>query len=190
MKKKSAAAAGLCEWVINIIMYYDVVITVEPKKQSLREANEMLAGANERLAIVQAQVAELQAKLAKLVAEFDAAIAEKDAVMAEAQKCQNKLEMAQRLIGALGANGVIWEQTVSQIAVDLEVMPGDVLVACSFVSYVGVFTRQYREDCINTFVEFLNKNNVPLSGKCDPLSILASEADMAGWATQGLPSDR
>ncbi|KAF4738460.1 hypothetical protein FOZ63_025846, partial [Perkinsus olseni] len=190
MKKKSAAAAGLCEWVINIIMYYDVVITVEPKKQSLREANEMLAGANERLAIVQAQVAELQAKLAKLVAEFDAAIAEKDAVMAEAQKCQNKLEMAQRLIGALGANGVIWEQTVSQIAVDLEVMPGDVLVACSFVSYVGVFTRQYREDCINTFVEFLNKNNVPLSSKCDPLSILASEADMAGWATQGLPSDR
>merc|ERR1719375_1810182 len=156
MAKKSNAAGGLTVWIINIIMYYDVVIQVEPKKQALREATETLNAANTRKAEVDALVAELEAKLAKLMKEFDKAMAEKDAVMKEAQKCQVKLDMAQRLVGALSANGVIWDQTIAKAADELVVIPGDVLVACSFASYVGVFTRHYREVCVHNYVEFLN----------------------------------
>jgi dynein heavy chain, axonemal len=36
--KKSSCAGGLCDWIINITMYYDVVVTVEPKKQAVRAA--------------------------------------------------------------------------------------------------------------------------------------------------------
>jgi len=35
---KSSAAAGLCDWIVNITMYYDVVISVEPKKAAVAEA--------------------------------------------------------------------------------------------------------------------------------------------------------
>ncbi|CAK0791281.1 unnamed protein product [Prorocentrum cordatum] len=190
MMKKSSAAAGLCAFIINIIMYYDVVIQVEPKRQALREATETLNNANTRLAEVKALVAQLEAKLAKLMAEFDKAMAEKNAVMAEAQKCQTKLDMAQRLVGALSANGVIWEQTVDRTAEELVFIPGDTLVACSFASYVGVFTRSYRESCVQKYVDFLRSKSVPLGPKPDPLSILATDAQMAGWASHGLPSDR
>jgi len=190
MTKKSKAAAGLCEWVLNIIMYFDVVITVEPKKIALKEATETLSAANLKLAEVQALVADLEAKLAKLVAEFETAIEEKNAVLAEAERCKTKLEMAQRLIGALGANGVIWDQTVSQINADMVLVPGDVLVACSFVSYLGVFSRAYRETGVADFVKFLHSKQVPLTKSFDPLKILANEAEIAKWATQGLPSDR
>merc|ERR1719409_1174039 len=172
MAKKSGAAAGLTVWIINIIMYYDVVVQVEPKKQALREATETINAANTKLAEVKALVAELEAKLAKLVAEFDAAIAEKDAVMAEAAKCQTKLDMAQRLVGALGANGVIWEQTVQNVAQDLIVIPGETLIACSFASYVGVFTREYRESTTEMFVQYLTKHSVPLGQTPDPLAVL------------------
>ncbi len=80
IRKKSLAAAGLVEWVINIIMYYEVVVTVEPKKKALREAGEKLANANEKLTQVNALVADLQSKLATLMREFDTAMADKDAV--------------------------------------------------------------------------------------------------------------
>merc|ERR1719281_1889516 len=165
MRKKSSAAAGLCEWIINIVMYYDVVIQVEPKKQALREATETLQNANTRLGEVKQLVKELEAKLAKLIAEFDMAMAEKDAVMAEAAKCQNKLDMAQRLVGALSANGVIWEQTVQSAGEQLILIPGESLVACSFASYLGVFIREYREEAVGLFVDFLTKKSVPLSDK-------------------------
>eukprot|EP00397_Hematodinium_sp_SG-2012_P000164 GEMP01000164.1.p1 GENE.GEMP01000164.1~~GEMP01000164.1.p1 ORF type:complete len:2602 (+),score=544.41 GEMP01000164.1:57-7808(+) len=190
MKKKSGACAGLCEWVINILLYYDVVTTIEPKRVALRQATETLEAAEIKLKAVQELVAELQAKLTKLVAEFDAAIAEKDAVMAEAAKCQSKLDMAQRLIGALGANGIIWEQTVTVVGEELQFVPGDMLVACSFASYLGVFTRQYRITATNKFVEFLKKNGVQMLDNPDPLKALSTEADQAMWSTQGLPGDR
>merc|ERR1719409_2279606 len=57
MAKKSGAAAGLTVWIINIIMYYDVVVQVEPKKQALREATETLEAANNKKAEVDALVA-------------------------------------------------------------------------------------------------------------------------------------
>lgn len=190
MGKKSNAAAGLCIWIINIIMYYDVVVTVEPKKRALKEAQDTLAAANTKLAEVTALVAELEARLAKLMKDFDKAMAEKNAVMAEAQKCQNKLDMAQRLVNALSANGTIWETTVANAGQELIYIPGDVLVACSFASYVGVFTRQYREACVTEFVNFLTKKGVPLGPSPDPLAVLATEAEMASWSGQGLPADR
>merc|ERR1719359_2731605 len=189
-RKKSSAAAGLVVWVINIIMYYDVVIQVEPKRNALREATETLKAAEEKLQAAKTLVAELEVKLAALMKEFDSVIKEKDQTVAEAKKCSDKLDMAKRLVAALSANGVIWEQTVQTVGDDLVFIPGDTVIACAFASYVGIFTREYREICLEQFQAFLRKNNVSLGPKPDPLVILCSEADQAAWAGQGLPSDR
>merc|ERR1719395_121533 len=189
-RKKSSAAAGLVVWVINIIMYYDVVVQVEPKRLALKEATETLAAAQEKLSNAKALVAELEKKLAGLMAEFDKVMKDKEATVAEAKKCSDKLDMAKRLINALGANGVIWEQTVQTVGDELGFIPGDTVIACAFASYVGIFTREYREQCLDQFQAFLRKNNVPLGPKPDPLAILCTEADQAAWAGQGLPSDR
>ena len=51
--------------------------------------------------------------------EFDAVIKEKEQTVAEAKKCSDKLDMAKRLVSALSANGVIWEQTVQTVGDDL-----------------------------------------------------------------------
>jgi dynein heavy chain len=37
MSNKSKAAAGLCSWAINIVRYYDVWVTVEPKRRELAQ---------------------------------------------------------------------------------------------------------------------------------------------------------
>lgn len=64
---KSAAAAGVCDWIINITSYYDVFISVEPKKAAVAEAKETLAAANTKKAEVDALVADLNAKLQVLL---------------------------------------------------------------------------------------------------------------------------
>jgi hypothetical protein len=47
---------GLCAFVINIVAYYEVVVTVEPKRRALAEANAQLQEANSTLAQVRQQV--------------------------------------------------------------------------------------------------------------------------------------
>lgn len=49
---KSAAAAGLCAWVINIIKFYDVYVVVEPKRRALNAANAELQAARDKLAFL------------------------------------------------------------------------------------------------------------------------------------------
>lgn len=56
IQNKSKAAAGLCDWAINIVKYFDVVIDVAPKKAELAEANAKLADANETLEVVMSKV--------------------------------------------------------------------------------------------------------------------------------------
>jgi len=58
IRSKSAAAAGLCSWVINIVKFYEVYCDVEPKRRALEEANAELAEAQDTLAAVKAKVGE------------------------------------------------------------------------------------------------------------------------------------
>ena len=125
------------------------------------------------------------------VSEFDKAISERDLVVNEANKCKEKIEMAHRLIDALGANGLIWESSVELLSEQLAFIPGDVLVACAFASYCGVFGKEFRGKAIESFCECLERLQVPLSPNgLDPLLTLTTEAQLAVWQSQGLPSDR
>ncbi|VVD05320.1 unnamed protein product [Leptidea sinapis] len=60
---KSAAAAGLCAWVINICKFYDVYVVVEPKRRALNAANAELQAARDKLSFLTDQIAELEEKL-------------------------------------------------------------------------------------------------------------------------------
>jgi dynein heavy chain len=68
--KSSPAASGLCDWIINITMYYDVVVSVEPKKLAVAEAQATLAAANAKKEEVDILVARLNSELAVLMAEY------------------------------------------------------------------------------------------------------------------------
>lgn len=57
IRSKSAAAAGLSAWVINIIKFYEVFCDVEPKRKALAQANAELAAAQEKLSCIKRKVA-------------------------------------------------------------------------------------------------------------------------------------
>lgn len=65
--------------------------------------------------------------------------------MAEAAKCEKKLDLAQRLVGALGSELDRWSQSIIDLGEYLKLIIGDVLLASAFVSYVGPFNKQFRD---------------------------------------------
>ena len=200
IKTKNKAAAGLCSFVINIVMYYEVVVTVEPKRKALAEANEQLELANTQLATVMAQVAELEAKLAKLTIELNAANQEKQDALDAVEKGQKKLDLAQRLTSALASENVRWAENILAMEADKELLTGDVLLAASFISYVGPFTKPFRDRLMTQiFTPFLKDGfskamgegvQIPLSLSADPVKILSNPAEVAKWNADGLPSDQ
>jgi dynein heavy chain len=196
---KNKAAAGLCSFVINIVLYYEVVVTVEPKRKALAEANDLLESANKQLKTVMEQVAELESKLAKLTTELNAANAEKQEALETVDRGQKKLDLAQRLTNALASENVRWAESIVVMEADKNILTGDVLLASAFISYVGPFTKVFRDRLVlEIFSPYLREKfqaavgeggNIPMSAVPDVLKILTSPAEIAMWSAEGLPAD-
>ena len=108
LANKSSAAKGLCDWIINITAYYDVVVSVEPKKLAVKEAEEQLATAMATKKEFEDLVADLQAKLKVLVDAYNDAMKKKEDAEATAERFTRRLGLATRLVSALGAEGERW----------------------------------------------------------------------------------
>ena len=67
IRSKSIAAAGLCSWVINIVIYYTIFCDVKPKRDALEQATVDLSSAQDKLKVIKDKVSDLQATLAKSV---------------------------------------------------------------------------------------------------------------------------
>ena len=100
---KSKAAAGLCSWVLNIVKFWDVIQEVGPLRIQLEEAKQQLEIATVKLNEVQEIVRKLNAELAQLNKEFQQAEDDKQRAINEAERCARRLNLAQRLIAALGS---------------------------------------------------------------------------------------
>jgi len=191
---KNSAAAGLCEWCVNIVKFRDIFVTVEPLREALAAANAEYTAASEKLAGAQKKVAELSAELAVLEVKYDAALKSKQAAETLVANGQKRLSLANRLTAALATENVRWGQSVQQMKVDKELLIGDVLLAAAFVSYIGPFTKAFRQQLVNdSWLPFLetaaNGKRVPMSETPNPLLIMTDEAEKALWRSQELPDD-
>ncbi|RKP21352.1 hypothetical protein ROZALSC1DRAFT_27237, partial [Rozella allomycis CSF55] len=193
IKTKSAAAAGLCGWVINIVKYFEVYCDVEPKRKALEQANLDLSVAQNRLAEIQNKIMELNKNLSDLKAKFEKATADKLRCEEEAKRTQETIILANRLVGGLASENVRWAISVDKFKEQQKTLTGDVLLAAAFLSYVGCFTKKYRTELITEkWLPFLNdpSNNIPMSSDIDALKILTNDAEIAKWCNEGLPNDR
>ena len=192
---KSAAAAGLCSWVINIIRFYEVYCDVEPKRRALEDANAELIAAKDSLKAVKQKVQDLEATLKKLTDDYQRAIDEKMRCQKEADETTKTIQLANRLVGGLASEKVRWSDSVMRFKEQAKMLPGDVLLVSSFISYLGCFTKQYRLELFERkWLPYLKKipKPIPLSlgyVGANVLSLLTDDAITAQWNNEGLPSD-
>ncbi|XP_063367395.1 dynein beta chain, ciliary-like [Cydia amplana] len=189
---KSAAAAGLCSWVINICKFYDVFVVVEPKRKALMAANAELQAAREKLSFLTDQIKDLEEKLGVLMKAFQEAVNEKMKCQAEADATNATIDLANRLVNGLASEKIRWSATVVNLKESGKMLPGDVLLVTAFISYVGCFMRRYRQQLMNEdWVPNLAKTNpkIETTPDLDPLSMLTDDAQVATWNNEGLPTD-
>jgi dynein heavy chain len=192
---RNSAAAGLCSWVINIVNYYDIVLTVEPKRVALRQATDQLNTANEQLNEVRKRVETLQARLDVLTRELAEAEVQRKEAQDTAERGKMKLELANRLTTALGSEQTRWSEGIESLKYERDLLVGDCLLASTFISYIGPFTKAYRESLIDETLTPLLTNPpfgapVPLTVDMEIIGLMCTEAEIAEYQTQGLPADR
>ncbi|NXM72263.1 DYH9 protein, partial [Serilophus lunatus] len=190
---KSSAAAGLCSWVLNIVRFHGVFCEVQPKRQALSRANAELEAAQDKLGTIKAKIARLNDNLGKLTARFEKATSDKLKCQQEAEATASTITLANRLVGGLASENVRWAEAVKGFKEQQSTLCGDVLLITAFVSYLGYFTKKYRQELLEgIWKPYLHQLKVPIPVRpcLDPLALLADEATVARWHNEGLPADR
>ncbi|EAN79295.1 dynein heavy chain, putative [Trypanosoma brucei brucei TREU927] len=192
VKTKSFAAAGLCKWAVGINKYHLVRCEVRPKEERLAEAQERLHQSKTALKKVQDKVADLNSKLQALIAQYDEAVESANAIERKAKKTMLKMELAQRLVSGLADESVRWGDTIEQLRKAADLLVGDVLLGASFVSYIGPFSKVFRERIVTEeWLPMVKQLGIPMTEDLDiTMNVLTSEAAVASWNNEGLPSDK
>jgi len=108
MKSKAAAAADLCDWVINIVEYNRIYKIVTPLKNQAAEADAEATEKKRQLAEVLEALRLVNEKVAALQAQLDEATAKKEKVEADANQLVQKLDIANRLVNGLADEKIRW----------------------------------------------------------------------------------
>ena len=189
-KGNSAAAAGLCDWVINVVGYHGVEKFVRPIQLAADTASANLRKAERDLAIIEEQLAAKEASLAELQHEFDMAMAEQNRCKQRAQATQKKLHDAQALIEALSGEKGRWENQAAMLQDSIYKTVGNATIGAAFNSYCGMFNHTMRNHFLNeAWPNILASNSIPSQGQIEIISLFVSESTLDTWQLQGLPSD-
>ena len=71
-------------------------------------------------------------------------IDEKVRCQEQADETTKTINLANRLVNGLASEKVRWTDSVEKFREQAKMLPGDVLLVASLVSYLGCFTKQYR----------------------------------------------
>ncbi|XP_078053365.1 dynein heavy chain 2, axonemal kl-2 [Augochlora pura] len=185
----SIAAKSLCIWVIAMEKYGKLFRIVAPKREKLYAALASLKQKEQALEEAMQQFQKLQEKLEKLQEMYDGKMREKEELIKLAELLKLKLERAGMLVDGLSGERIRWENTVGSLATYFDWLPGDCLISTAFVSYLGPFVSNYREELISIWMKEVAEKEVPVSPDLEIMEFLVDPAIVREWQMQGLPSD-
>uniref|UniRef100_G1NZY7 Dynein axonemal heavy chain 2 n=1 Tax=Myotis lucifugus TaxID=59463 RepID=G1NZY7_MYOLU len=186
----SLAAKSLCMWVRAMEMYGRLYRVVEPKRIRMNAALAQLQEKQAALAEAQEKLKEVAEKLDMLKKQYDEKLAQKEDLRMKSKEMEMKLERAGMLVSGLAGEKARWEETVKGLEEDLGYLVGDCLLAAAFLSYMGPFLTNYRDEIVNQiWIRKIWELQVPCSPRFTFDDFLSNPTKVRDWNIQGLPSD-
>ncbi|XP_046821789.1 dynein axonemal heavy chain 2 [Vespa crabro] len=185
----SVAAKSLCMWVIAMEKYGKLYRIVAPKREKLEAALESLRQKEAALTEATMQLQKIQEDLETLQKMYDAKMKEKQDLIKMAELLKVKLDRAAMLVEGLSGERIRWLETVESLGEFFDWLPGDCLISTAFVSYLGPFVSNYRDELFTIWMKEVNEKEIPMSPKLDVKEFLADPTTIREWNIQGLPSD-
>lgn len=103
--------------------------------------------------------------------------------------CKSKLIRAEKLIKGLGGEKDRWTLSATNLQKSYETLPGDTLISCGMIAYLGPFTIAYRLENLEKWRVYVKSLSIPCSDVYNFIGVLGSEIQINSWNIHGLPRD-
>lgn len=163
LKTAGKAALGIGSWIKAIVEYDVAMRIVKPKQAELKIAKATSAAATKVKEDAEARLAAKEAELKACVDKLDAVQREEKRLRDEHDKMQDKKGLAEMLINSLKSERESWEKSLIKGKADRLTLEGDILIASGIMAYLGVFSADYRTECVEQWVKMLGQYNITAS---------------------------
>lgn len=102
---------------------------------------------------------------------------------------KKNLKRAASLIEGLSGERIRWTESVKQLDITFDYLPGDCLLGIAFVSYMGPFVFKYRDILLKLWTESVKKTKIPIDPNYEVKAFLSDPAVIRHWNIHGLPND-
>lgn len=190
MKSISKAGSGLLKFVEAVMGYCVVAREIKPKREKVARLEKNFHQAKRDLDKITNEINKLENELKELGMKYEQAMSEKQQLEEEAAIMERRLIAADKLISGLTSENKRWQLDLNDLKQKRIRLLGDCLVSSAFLSYVGAFSWEFRNDMVYTdWVEDLHKREVPLSEPFKLEELLTNEVEVSKWTSEGLPPD-
>ncbi|KAA0151092.1 hypothetical protein FNF29_04783 [Cafeteria roenbergensis] len=134
---RNRAAAGLCEWALNILELDRVLSVVRPIRAQVAEAEAEADAADAEVKAAEAAAEAATATLAKADGRLGEANAAAAAAAAAAADCQGQLDLSRRLVQAVGSEESRWAEELRGCAEIERTLPVRAAAAAAAAAFGG-----------------------------------------------------
>jgi len=188
-KGASAAAEGMCKWILAMSTYDRVAKVVAPKKLQLAAAEAEFSEVSTQLAQKRLELQEVLNKLSLLENTLKDLQEREEQLKEEVRMCEVKLDRAQKLIGGLGGEKVRWSEEETTLSASLLNVSGDVLLCAMCVAYMGPFTAGFRDRAMQASRKYVIGKGIKISAGAGLVKTVGDAVQLRGWVLDGLPAD-
>lgn len=125
----------------------------------------------------------------KLVDELEATQAEETRLRNEKDDCERKVDLAKALINGLANERENWKVDLAKNKENRENIVGDIIISSGVIAYLGVFIKQYRDECTQSWADMLMKFQIKSTKNVSVETVLGDAVKIRQWQIQGLPQD-
>lgn len=190
-KLASVSGAGemLARWIRAIIKYDQINRIVAPKKATLKEESEKAKAAHDAWNQKNKQLEEKRALLNDLNQKSQSAEAQKRQLAQEIEGTRKKIERAQEILDLMKNENKRWNDQRNELQERQKHILGDMLISSGIIAYLGAFPANYRESCIESWFQLLQKFGIIKSDNFSLFNALGDPLQKLSWQKQKLPTD-
>jgi len=189
MIKLSSALGAIWVFCNTMINYFDLDKGLEPKRKDLAEKVARLKIVEDELAVLNAKYEKLVREVETLVANLKDAVDELDLLERTMNKYIFQLNTAEGLTEGLKNEKKTWADASVKYNGLIKNVEGDVLIACGVLSYLGAFSKNFRDDEVKKWKEMLKKENILFSEEGCLRITLGDPIMIQSWTKAELPTD-
>ena len=189
IKKASVPAGVVATWVEAMETFYRVNLVVIPKKEQLKKARAEVAVLMEQLKEKKEALDKVEKELGELRRQFDEVKRKEKELSDKVQETSDRLQRAKELIVGLTVMKEGWIVKAKELKIAFDNVVGDVLISSGVMAYLGAFTIEYRNECVDAWKKLLSEVKVPASETYKLHRVLGDPVEIQRWRTLKLPND-